>query len=755
MGCLATHPVEPGSADDRSLPLLRTLDEQDLGAPLDSDPMSAALAAVLTAFLAGPFDSDPPLARIDFPLPTALTDAETLRVRGKARDADGIASVRVNGILASTVNGFATWWVDVPLELGENVLRVETLDLAGNFDPSAAQTVVRRDGVIVRRPNGLALDPASGTCFVFDWVPDGYDFLPKTRIVAADLETGELAVVSSSTKGSGPLPSYASGEMEFDTVAGRLLALDVTHDSLLAVDLTTGDRTVLSGGAVGSGPPLVSVTGLELDLEHDRAWVFNQSFGPGSGALLGVNLTSGARWVVSSPAVGSGPWPKYQRMMQRVPGGNRLLVPCYIDDVLLGIDLGTGDRAILSDVTSTLGAPWSHIWSVAALPGGRAWVSSVGDGRLFALDVASGKNATIAAPPPGEEGALMDLKLDAGHDRLLVADDMDASLLALDLKSGAIDVALRNWIGSGVEFRRSMVRGTAVNAAGRVLVTDASIGELVDVDLASGVRTLVSGSGVGGGPELSTPIDVAFDESTGVERALVLDSGLGGVVAVDLSSGDRSLVSGPGVGVGPALHLDPSSPLSMKVSGGVGWVMDSSFDPFGGRLLAVDLATGDRRLVSGEGVGAGRPLIFSYDFDVDPAGGRALAISLEELVTIDLASGDRTLFSGAAVGAGPEFNDPVLIAWDAQEQRALVYGVHAGLFSVDGSSGDRVLFAHFDPSKGPRLVWPMSMALWRPDASGEPILFLGDHELTALTALDLAVDPSSGAVPACGTIVAR
>src|SRR5262245_43673452 len=116
--------------------------------------MSAALGSVLLATLACPFDSDPPQARIDFPLPTALTDAATLRIRGTARDPDGVASVRVNGVAASTVNGFATWWVELPLEFGENVLRVETLDFAGNLDPSAAETLVRRDGAIVRRPNG-------------------------------------------------------------------------------------------------------------------------------------------------------------------------------------------------------------------------------------------------------------------------------------------------------------------------------------------------------------------------------------------------------------------------------------------------------------------------------------------------------------------------------------------------------------------------------------------------------------------------
>ena len=74
------------------------------------------LAALAAALL---LDPDPPEARIDFPLPSALTDAETIRVRGSASDPDGVAAVRVNGVPASTVDGFGTWWVVVPMGLGE------------------------------------------------------------------------------------------------------------------------------------------------------------------------------------------------------------------------------------------------------------------------------------------------------------------------------------------------------------------------------------------------------------------------------------------------------------------------------------------------------------------------------------------------------------------------------------------------------------------------------------------------------------
>ena len=720
--------------------------------------MYAALcsAALVAASLLA--DSKPPRARIDFPLPSALTDAGTMRVRGSARDPDGIAAVHVNGVPASTADGFLTWWAVVPLELGENALVVETVDALGNLDARAAVTRVRRDGAIMRRPQGLALDSASGTCFVFDWVPDGSQLPYQTRILAADLSTGALAVTSSGSKGSGPLPSYATGEMEHDPVGGRLLLLQgFTPGTLLAVDTITGYRSVVSGDGVGAGPPFASAVGLELDLENGRAFAFNPSyeFKPTLGALLSVDLASGDRQIVSSYTIGSGPWPHSQRKMTREPGGQRLLVACALADLVLAIDTQSGDREIISDAASGLGTPWSYVWDVAAPAGGRAWVGSVSDGRLFGLDLQSGVHAEAAAPPANDPGQLYDVEVDAAHGRLLAADDLRAAILSKPLAGGGLEVLLRNSIGGGEPFRRSLVGGLTVDKDGRAWMVDHQYGELFAVGLADGVRTLVSGDGVGGGPELVQPVDVALDDSTGSTRALVLDVGLKAVVAVDLTTGDRSVLSGPGAGLGTALILWPGVVLSLEVAGGSAWVMDSGAEFFEHRLVVVDLVTGNRTLISGDGVGAGPTLIFSEDLAIDSAGGRAITFINKEVAAIDLMTGDRSVLSGAGVGSGPPLGSPVLVSWDEARDRALVYGIQAGVTAVDGTTGDRVLLAKFDETKGPALAWPASMALWQPQPGGEPILLLGDHELTALGALDLALDPISGETPAWRAIVSR
>ena len=71
--------------------------------------MAAALCLVALAALVLPADLDPPRARIDFPLPSALPDGATMRVRGSASAASGVAAVRVNGVPASTLDGYSSW----------------------------------------------------------------------------------------------------------------------------------------------------------------------------------------------------------------------------------------------------------------------------------------------------------------------------------------------------------------------------------------------------------------------------------------------------------------------------------------------------------------------------------------------------------------------------------------------------------------------------------------------------------------------
>ena len=64
----------------------------------------------------------PPLLTITSPAPNTTTHTQTITVTGTASDPSGIASVTVNGALASGAVDWSTWSKDVTLDVGENTI---------------------------------------------------------------------------------------------------------------------------------------------------------------------------------------------------------------------------------------------------------------------------------------------------------------------------------------------------------------------------------------------------------------------------------------------------------------------------------------------------------------------------------------------------------------------------------------------------------------------------------------------------------
>ncbi|HEX7835892.1 MAG TPA: hypothetical protein VF469_00435, partial [Kofleriaceae bacterium] len=133
-------------------------------------------------------DADPPpanpapSAQIVFPPATGAIDAPAIWVRGTAEDNDGVAAVHVNGVLATTMDGFHTWTAEVALNPGVNPIEVETTDALGNRDARAAHVEVVRRGIgFLSFPGALTL--ASPTrAIVANMV--------SATLVAVDLATG-------------------------------------------------------------------------------------------------------------------------------------------------------------------------------------------------------------------------------------------------------------------------------------------------------------------------------------------------------------------------------------------------------------------------------------------------------------------------------------------------------------------------------------------------------------------------------------
>ena len=112
-------------------------------------------------------------------------------------------------------------------------------------------------------------------------------------------------------------------------------------------------------------------------------------------------------------------------------------------------------------------------------------------------------------------------------DRLLVVDDGIDALLQVDPVTGD-----RTLILTGLSSPSGVAHDVARE---RALITDTALDALLAVDLGSGQMTPLSGTG----PLLLSPEAVAV----AADLILVIDSGLGALVAIEPTSGDRVIVS--------------------------------------------------------------------------------------------------------------------------------------------------------------------------------------------------------------------
>jgi hypothetical protein len=168
------------------------------------------------------------------------------------------------------------------------------------------------------------------------------------------------------------------------------------------------------------------------------------------------------------------------------------------------------------------------------------------------------------------------------------------------------------------------------------------------VDLNTGNRTVISGLGVGSGPSFAfNGAGGAVLSATGHLLIGVYDQPA--IYDVDLATGARTVLSGLGQGAGPDL---PHVMDLVTLPSGQIIVSARSFDsgPFIGNLLRVDPLTGNRTLIS-----SGPYIDFEYERLALGFNGQLLGAvpGQNAIYSVNPTNGSRTLISGNGLGTGP------------------------------------------------------------------------------------------------------
>lgn len=437
-------------------------------------------------------------------------------------------------------------------------------------DRTTVSGKTRGNGVSFLTSNNLAVLPDGRAVVV--------DASPPRQLVAVDPVTGNRDRLSGHGAGGGP---QFVDPRAVTATASDLMVAEAGLDAVVRVDPEDGSRYVLGAGLSGAatGRLVTSVAcGNETTGEKLREQTSEESWDCEELGLVvspGDVVFTGAAGTVQKP--GDGP-PFASPQGIAVEADGHILV---LDDGVVRVDPVSGDRVIVSDDETGTGPPFDRPEDVAVENDGSIVVTEPGIEAILRVDPVTGDRTIVSDIDHGDGLELsnpMGIQVDSDGS-LLVADAAIPGVFRVDPMTGDRTIVTGRAVGTGPEFVTPW--GLEIEADGSLLVVDEFVAALFRVDIATGDRTFVT-------EFLLRPQGLAIEATA---HALIVENSQGTVVRVNTATGETKVVSGPGVGTGP--EFDEASWIAVE---GDGQILVTDLD----NLFRVDPVTGDRTIFSGE-----------------------------------------------------------------------------------------------------------------------------------------------------------
>lgn len=524
------------------------------------------------------------------------------------------------------------------------------------------------------------------------------------RLVRVDLQSGARSQLA--LTGQTPLSMVREA-------SGDALISDVFNQRILRIDAETGTTSVVSGGGVAAGPGFAQLQ--RLALERDGTILATDST---TDRLLRVDPATGERSTISDGLTGVGPTFDLPRGVAASTDGYALVGDRGIGK-LLRVDLANGNRTIVADATTGTGPALGFLEDLAWLAGR----DQDGDGLTDAFEIAHGFDPNDPLDPPSDgDGDGLDAYTEqlAGTDPTAFDSDGDGTSDGLERALGS-DPLVADTDGDGVidahEVSRTQTDPLVADPFGkRLLVVDFATSQLMSIDLASGDRSGVSGGGIGLGPAISFPIGLD-EEASGT--IVVSNQSPTAILRIALATGDRTVLSSNSVGTGP--FVDSFADVLVESSGTLLAATTGDLT----HLLRIDPTNGNRSLVADAVVDA---LAQEPSGDVVVASGGAL-------LRLD-ATDVLTPFSDAGHGSGPLFGPIEDVAVQPNGTILVLAPGGAGggvIYRVDPATGNRTILSVTEPNSGPALLAPISIV-----AVSDAGAIIGDDGNDSAVWIDLA-----------------
>ncbi|HAK94622.1 MAG TPA: hypothetical protein DCM87_06375 [Planctomycetes bacterium] len=265
-------------------------------------------------------------------------------------------------------------------------------------------------------------------------------------------------------------------------------------------------------------------------------------------AVWRMNPVSGEAFVVTNGEFGSGAALTSPRGIAALQDG-ALLVADWAEGTIVHID-EDGARTVVSGAGIGAGPALAHPGAIALIDQRTLAVAcAMPETVILSVELPSGNRTVLADAQHGAgpvAGAVFDLEADPQGGSLVLSDPAAPAIIGLDPGTGDRFMLLAGAWGNGPKPRRPQ----GIAAAGSALyVVERAKGDVYRVDIQTADRTLAS-KGADGAPAL----DARAIAVRGDAVAYIAGRSSQNIVAVTLATGARRVLSGGSIGTGPALR---------------------------------------------------------------------------------------------------------------------------------------------------------------------------------------------------------
>lgn len=525
--------------------------------------------------------------------------------------------------------------------------------------------------------------------------------------------------------------------LSIDAANKRLLITDKTLNSLFAADLENPQTTAVQ--------LRLEENDLELNFPSGFFWNpnaeallyldFTSSSTESSQALFSANLSSGMVTALHEIVAEDSPL-RFYEMVASEDMGSVFLLSAPVSSTASVIRRYNLSTQTLSDIATTTAHSNPDFGPPSCLTAadGQQALYLIDNNAVVSVDLRTGQLSTRSPrTSPIPFASPIDMAVGTQANRAWISDYLLNAIVEVNLSTGARRILSDTSHGLGPDF--NAVGSVVFDAeSNRLLVADTETKRVLSVDTETGNREYFLDNGFGTGEALAAPyfIKVAADGST----AYVTDAELKAVVAVDLANGARTVISkganssGSAVGLGGDLHA-PSN-IALNGNADTLWITDLDSS----NIIQIDIASGERSTLelayaSGSKV-IQKPTGIAFD-------SRTQSLLVTDLFndsaqTIPLNSRSVAMTGARQMNDGSTLEKPVSVTLDNNTNRIYaVDSVRKGLVEWQPANGGAKILSTLFVGQGIDFAMPIDVSV----NPAEQKAYVSDEELNAVLEVDL------------------